>query len=213
MIYEPRLTKTLEDALNEARELDNFRIDYDRISNREGNLVKNRDYANCLHQLLEIGARLNRDKKNYVVLGGLAILAHIYENNHEDIIDWRGTSDIDILAKESDLQKMLKEELGYKKINGNLWASHGCNGTSKPLATYVNDAMRHILVQLRDDVLIAGRDRTRYIYENSRKIKLYGIPINVPDINSLISMKREANRTKDREDIRALKDLKRAKVF
>jgi len=119
MPYEPSLSNPLRVELERRESLGVFMRDYDRISQRDGSLPKNRDYANCLHQLLEVA--------------------------------WRGTSDIDLLAEGKDASPHLTG-LGYRFLQGNTWARRPA-GTSHPLLTYVNDAIRHFIVQVREDII------------------------------------------------------------
>jgi len=150
MPYEPSLSNPLRVELERRESLGVFMRDYDRISQRDGSLPKNRDYANCLHQLLEVALRLNSEDTQYVVVGGLAVLAHIGSATG-DVVAWRGTSDIDLLAEGKDASPHLTG-LGYRFLQGNTWARRPA-GTSHPLLTYVNDAIRHFIVQVREDII------------------------------------------------------------
>lgn len=207
-IIVPLLSEELRGRLSREGTLEQFLDHYRSICQRSDETSKNRAYANCLHQLLEIAPRLHDLGREYVIVGGLVIPVHLYQTQPEHVINWRGTSDIDVLAQESEVADVLIS-LGYRRINGNTWSKHGARGTTKPLVSYVHDSAYHQLVQIREDVVIAGKKKTHQIYRDAGELSFYRIPVRVPSIADMIAMKRDANRGKDREDIRLLRALQR----
>ncbi len=204
----PLLSEELRQTLSREGTLEQFLDHYNRICQRSDESSKNRAYANCLHQLLEITPRLHDHRREHVVVGGLVIPIHLYQIKPEEVVNWRGTSDIDVLAQESEIADILVS-LGYRRINGNYWGRNGVRGTTKPLVNYVNDSAYHQLVQIREDIVIAGKKKTHQIYRDSQELPFYGVPVRVPSIADMIAMKRDANRGKDKEDIRSLREMQR----
>ena len=50
------------------------------------------------------------------------------------------------------------------------------------------------------------------VWKNKKREKIAGVPVYIASLDDLIKMKRAANRPKDREDLKALRAIKRLKT-
>lgn len=199
----PKLSALLEQRLSEAGTKDLFIDHYARICDRNEWTVKNRSYAETVKETMDIAAR--GERVPYVMLGGMAVLCYAYAQNPENVVSWRGTGDIDVLGNHKQLDAVLKAS-GFKPVLGNTWAQGG-RGTTK-IWTYDKNESGHVLAQVREDVIIAGRDKTGQIYESSIELPLYGVPVKVPGPELFIAMKRDAGRAKDKIDVALLREAR-----
>jgi len=202
--YVPKLSKSLEDRLRKNKKLDMFLSDYKNICTRNEHVPANSKYAHCIHQLLELSNAFEKQNTKYVILGGLAVLAHAQDKNPLALLEWRGTEDVDLLADAEDIKVMLSG-FGYRseKALHNVRDGDGIEGR---LYNFV-DSNYGVSIGLREGVKIGKARITNGLYRDSQVIDFYGIPVKVPSIRHLISMKRAANRKKDRDDITYLKSL------
>ncbi|HLC84406.1 MAG TPA: hypothetical protein VJH22_01290 [Candidatus Nanoarchaeia archaeon] len=201
----PRLSPLLQERLLEAGTTELFLDHYKRICERSEALTKNKAYAECVKETMEIASRARPHP--YVVLGGMGVLCYAYAENPENVITWRGTADIDILGHHRTLDKVVKQ-VGFKPVLGNTWGRNAA-GTSK-IWTYDKNETGHVLAQVRQDVIIAGRDKTQQVYDSSIELPLYGINVKVPGPETFIAMKRDAGRSKDKVDIELLRQARAA---
>ncbi len=137
---------------------------------------------------------LNARRVRYVIIGGLALPAHGYV---------RFTADIDIFVEPTqanmrrtiaalaqvgyDVSGLTVEEMLQKKI---LFRQYILHADIHPSATGVTFSA---------------------VWRNRVKDKIEGVPVFVAGMDDLIKMKRAANRPKDREDLKALLAIQKAK--
>lgn len=207
----PELTPKLERALKEAYQLDVFIATYELISERRFDAKLDIKYAQCILDFLELGLRADLMRKKYVTIGGLAIMSHLYKDDPDSILSWRGTNDIDILSKRSGLEPILKNldyilNIDSRQHPGIIGALY--NYTKQNVASE-----KLVVVGLRGGVELNGKDVTDALYERREIMPFFGIPISVAGIGDMLDMKRYAclggrNKSKDRLDILALQQLK-----
>lgn len=191
-----RISIELINELRKRHQLDSFLKDYSAIHDGQNR----RQYANTLSGLLEMADGFDKKRTPYVVIGGLAVMAYTTQGNPNTVVEWRGTDDIDLLAKKQDAEQILRAT-GYKfgqRITGKKGTGH--------LYNYIKNLNgEQAIVGLRESVELKNKDITDRILTNSTVVGIYGVPIRVPSVKDLVALKTDANREKDRKDIAALK--------
>lgn len=205
--YRPNLSEKLEKELKGKGTLERFLSDYEAICTRSENIGMNRKYAECVHQLLELSHAFNSKNVDYIMIGGLSVLAHLQSKDPSVLSRWRGTEDVDLLM-DAEKAKGTLGEFGYRSEKP-LHNVRDGDGVEGKLYNFVrpNDSIG-TSIGLREGVKIGKARITNEIYRDSNAIDFYGIPVNVPSLKHLKSMKKAANRKKDREDISSLKALR-----
>lgn len=212
----PKFTQSLEARLRGTRNVvhdttnyEAFVEDYTKIINQsEQTPRKNRAYADCLHHLLEVAYALDENEVPNVITGGLAVLAYRYGANPASLFEegYRGTDDIDILVDEALAAHVLRE-LGFQRVQGRTFEQHPDHGTTLPITTYTKHVNGNELkVQIRRNLAVRGRVLDD-IYETSRPIAVYGIPVRVVGFVDLKKLKEDAGRPKDKYDLKMLRKL------
>lgn len=186
--------------LKENEQFDKFWAEYDSLHSR----AQTKAYANTVAGCLEIVHDLNDRGIPYCMIGGLSVAFHLHQVNHDAFLNWRGTSDIDILAPKSAIESVLKANgYAYKQIR------RGMPGARTGIFDYVKDDNGESLTLGLRQAVEDERDRDitgRLLGSlHSTAVDVYSIPVRVPSIRELIAMKRAANRGKDRDDIKLLK--------
>jgi len=195
-----RISIELMNELRKMHQLDSFLKTYSFIHDEQNR----RQYANTLSGLLEIADGFNQKRTPYVVIGGLAVMAYTAQGNPDKgiITEWRGTDDIDLLSNKSDAEQILRSA-GYKfgqRISGK--KGTGC------IYNYIKNLNgEQAIVGLRENVELKNRDITDKILANSTCVGIYGVPIRVPNMKDLIALKLDANREKDRKDVKELRKV------
>ncbi len=195
---EPKISMDLVNELRRQGQLEKFMKIYTKI--HEG---KDRKYANTILGCLEIAHSFNKKREPYLIIGGISVMTHLEQSDPEYIFKWRGTDDIDLLANKKKASGILmgadyklKQPINNKK------------GAIGPVYVYAKeDNGETTVVGLRKGISLNKKDITRKLLENSTVGGLFSIPIRIPPVEDLVSLKRAANRSKDREDIRALKEF------
>ncbi len=190
------LVKYLEDN----SQLERFMGEYEELHERD---EEGKAYANTIGGCLGIAHDLNRKKVPYCIIGGLAVAFHLHQVNHAAFLQWRGTSDIDILADKKSAERTLRE-FGYDFRE----AQYGKAGAKSGIYVYAKDDNGESLsLGLRQKVEDkTGRNIAPKLLGSATVVDVYSIPIRVPMIRDLVAMKLHANRTKDREDIKRLRE-------
>lgn len=187
--------------LRENRQLKRFRQEYRSLYDKNAD---SRAYGNTIAGCMEIAQRLDEEQIPYCVLGGLAVAFYQHQIDHEAFLIARRTSDIDLLVERKAVEGILREE-GYEFSQ----VRRGMKGAKAGVFDFTRISNgEHLVVGLRESVEDRkGRDITNKVLQHAGTVDVYSIPIRIPTIRELIAMKRFANRTKDREDIRLLKKL------
>ncbi len=139
---------------------------------------------------------LNARRVRYVVIGATAFPAHGYI---------RATADIDLLIEPTlvnakrtlealadagyDIEDLVPEELLQKKILFRQYI----------LATDLHPSVKGASFQV--------------VWRNRVEDQIEGVPVYVASLDDLIKMKRAANRPKDRDDLVALREIKRRRAI
>ena len=207
------ITPTLETRLRKTGNYERLERDYNTICSREGDPKKNKKYAHALIDLLEMTVRFEQRKTPYCILGGLAVLGHEMQANPDAAVEWRGTDDVDLLAKIRDIQPVM-DELNYQKPQADNRRRDGVIGAVYNYTKMNTPTDRLVVVGVREGVELNAKDFTQHIYANSRVVDMYGVKVRISGIPDLISMKQYAARcgrskSKDRNDIKTLKRLKK----
>lgn len=145
-----------------------------------------------LAQLTPLFASLNHRKVDYVVIGGIAVVAYGVP---------RLTLDVDLLIRatpenaESLLQALVEAGLGTA------------------LLTNAADLLAHEVTIFKDRIRVDVQTRTPGLsfpeaFERRRTVYVAGIPVNLVSLADLIASKEAAGRPKDVSDVLALKAIK-----
>lgn len=243
--YKPKLSKELREHLSKQGTLTKFLDDYRQMCNnfkpdkiyikdkepkpetyRELNREKRlklrkhgKAYAHAVHQLLELGLRLHKAKKNYALIGGFGVLGHLYEHNPKFPLKWRGTDDIDILS-DGKLSSCY-QDLGFKKI-----PAERVNKTMIPdgkLDSYIlENPYSDDPAKIQDRGTITfpnvSGNVSKLIHNKSKIVNFYGVPIKVASPDHLIASKTnirtrrdKLGTLKDSHDVEHLKSIKKLK--
>lgn len=137
---------------------------------------------------------LNKNKVNYVVIGGAAVIAHGYK---------RLTSDIDIFIQpvKENVEKVFEAltETGYD-----------LQGTTVEEALQKKLLFRQYILML--DIHPESKGITfEEVWQNKVQFKLEGQDVYFVSLDDLILMKKAAGRPQDLQDLRFLEELKRQK--
>ena len=195
MKKEPKISIHLVNELRIQGQFDRFMDAYNKIHGTD------REYANTILGCLEISNSFNKEEKPYLIIGGLAVMAYLYQVNSNAIFEWRGTNDIDILANKGTAEGILKgADYGFRE---RLPQKPGSVGSIYVYAK--EDNGETTVVGLREGVEHKDRDITNRLLSNSTAIGIFSIPVRVPSLSDLEKLKRAANRSKDREDLRELR--------
>jgi hypothetical protein len=163
-----------------------------------------KSYAEALHELLELGILLDKDKKEYAIIGGFGVLGNMMRHNPKFVSKFRGTEDIDILSNEGlsgyyrrgGFEKIPTERIDLSTI------------PDKRLDTYIKrnpNTDSPIKIQERRTIAFGRTDATSTVLKNKVKVNFYGIPIWVADPDSLINSKITGRTRKDK--LGSFKDL------
>lgn len=182
-------------------QLERFMQEHDSLHNRDD---KGKAYANTIGGCLGIAHDLNRKNIPYCIIGGLAVAFHLHQVNHDAFLQWRGTSDIDILANKKVAERTLGE-FGYDFRE----PKYGKKGAKSGVYIYAKDDNGESLsLGLRQEVEDkTGRNIAPKLLGSATVVDVYSVPIRVPMIRDLVAMKLHANRAKDREDIKRLREF------
>lgn len=101
-----RFSDKLIGHLKTNGQFDQFWRGYDGLRSRGKD---GRAYANTIAGCMEIAHELNDKKISYCVLGGLAVAFHLRQKDNNAFLNWRGTSDIDLLAAKKVVEGILRE--------------------------------------------------------------------------------------------------------
>jgi len=193
--------KISEDLINHLEKVgtwEDFRLEY--------NIIHKKDpaYANTIAGMLEIARGLNKIKRKYLIIGGLAVASYLHQGDICAFREWRGTSDIDLLA-----DKKIAESILKKADYSFAQTQKGKIGIIGRLYDYTKeDNGETTVVGLREKIMGEnGRDITDYLLNHRSIIPVHGVHVSVPQLRDLVKMKRFANRKKDREDVKILKKL------
>lgn len=137
---------------------------------------------------------LNAQRVEYVIIGATAFPTHGYA---------RATADIDVLIKPTrvNAQRVL-----------NALAQVGYDVTDLMVGEVLKKKILFRQYILATDIHPSVTGITfETVWKNRVKDKIEGVPVFVASLDDLIKMKRAANRPKDREDLKALRALKKRK--
>ena len=163
-----------------------------------------KNYADTISQLLELGILLDKDKKDYVLIGGFGVLGNMVSHNPKFVSKFRGTEDIDILSKDNISSYFRK--IGYRMIPPEKVDLSSI--PDKRLDTYIKEnphTNNPLKIQDRKTIALSGINSTDSVMKNKKQIKLYGIPLWVADPESLTRSKQIGRTRKDK--LGSLKDL------
>ncbi len=194
-----KISTSLTSHLETNNQFKGFWREYKSLHSRDSTGQK---YANTIAGCMEIVHDLNEKKIPYCILGGLAVAFHLHQVDHNAFLKWRGTSDIDLLVAKKVVGGILrKNDYTYRQV------LRGLKAAKQGVYDYVKDDNGETLVLgLRESIQNKkGKDITNKILNNSSLVDVYSVPIRVPMIRDLVQMKRFANRAKDREDIKLLR--------
>jgi len=151
---------------------------------------------------------LNKEKIQYLVVGGVAVNLHGY-------IRFTGDLDLLVLLDEKNLAKLdrVMKKLGYserlpvsvlelqdqKQVRK--WLKE------KNMRAYSFTPPKETLLQI--DIIIEESLKFEKIAKNKSNKRMDGVTIPVVSIQDLITMKKKANRTQDLEDLKQLIELKK----
>jgi hypothetical protein len=194
-----KVSMDLINYLTQRDTWNDFLSEYNAIHN------KNPAYANTFAGLLEIAKGLSDLREDYLVIGGLAVASYLHQMDNRAFQNWRGTVDIDLLVPNRDAAEkvLLSSDYKYKQVQ------HSKEGVIGGVYDYVKqDNGESTVVGLRTGLCdTSKRDITRKLLNHRAIIPVHSVGIAVPQLKDLIQMKRWANRKKDREDIRILKEM------
>ncbi|MGV8168837.1 MAG: hypothetical protein ACP5N3_02165 [Candidatus Nanoarchaeia archaeon] len=225
--YEPKLSNELRSFMEKQGTLKKFMDDYKHLCtnfmpakiyvpgkedkpenyaelNQEKRQVLDKlgkSYAHALHNLLELGLKMHKTQKKYAVIGGMGVLGHLFEHNPRFAIKWRGTDDIDILAKD-DLSDLYKN-MDLVKFNGQEKIDTSMIPDGR-LYTYFKDnpwVDKAVKIQQRKTMSFPGRpgkDSSEVVLNNAKIVSLYGVPIAVASKEHLIESKTGIRTRKDK---------------
>ena len=162
-------------------------------------------YANTFAGMLEIAKGLNDLGEDYLVIGGLAVASYLHQMNDQAFRTWRGTADIDLLVPDRDIAEKVLTYSDYHFSQ----TDKTKEGMIGKLYTYAKqDNGETTVVGLRTGLRDpAGRDITRKMLMHHATVPVYGVGVAIPRIKDLLDMKGQANRKKDRQDIKTLKSM------
>lgn len=135
---------------------------------------------------------LNAQRVEYVIIGATAFPTHGYA---------RATADIDLLIKPTrvNAQRVL-----------NALAQVGYDVTDLTVGELLNKKILFRQYILATDIHPSATGIIfETVWKNRVKDEIEGVPVFVASLDDLIKMKRAANRPKDREDLKALRALKK----
>lgn len=135
---------------------------------------------------------LSAQRVEYVIIGATAFPTHGYA---------RATADIDLLIKPTrvNAQRVL-----------NALAQVGYDVTDLTVGELLNKKILFRQYILATDIHPSATGITfETVWKNRVKDEIEGVPVFVASLDDLIKMKRAANRPKDREDLKALRALKK----
>ena len=189
----------LIDHLEKVGSWNSFREEYQALHEKDP------AYANTFGGMLEICRGLNIRETSYLIIGGMAVASYLHQADSHAFRDWRGTSDIDLMVPD---KKLAEEVLNFAdyKFRQTYPSKIGMKGK---LYNYAKDNQGEtIVVGLREGIVnSSGKDITNKLLNHAAIIPVHGVRIAVPQWKDLISMKRFANRKKDREDLNFLKTV------
>lgn len=225
--YEPQLSDelrsymrkkgTLNQFLNDYRQMcTNFMPEKIRIPKKEEGYVSRekmlasekkvleklgKSYAEALTSVLELGYRLDKEKADYALIGGIGVLGHLYEHSKKFGLRFRGTEDIDLLSDRN--LNPIYRQLGFRKIPPEM-----INPKSLPPGTKIESYIRenprapdkHIKIQQRNAISFGGgeKDESPEVYAGSKLVEFYGVPIRVASNRDLRATKTGIRTRKDK---------------
>ena len=196
-----KLSMDLIKHMERAGSWKDFRRDYDIIHDEKGN----KSYANTFAGMLEISMGLDVLGEDYLIIGGMAVAAYLYQVDPQAFRNWRGTDDIDLLVIDKGIAERVLKSADYE-FRGVLNNKPGVIGQLFDYAK--EDNGETTVVGLRAGVADGtGKDITRKLLNHRAIIPVHGVQVAVPQLRALVEMKRSANRAKDREDIKTIKYL------
>lgn len=196
-----KISKKLEKHLKKVKTWRGFVEEYNIIHKKKPS------YGNTFAGMLELARDLNERNVSYLIIGGLAVASYVHQGSDKAFREWRGTTDIDLLASKKEAERALINadyEFGQ--------AQRGKPGIIGKLYDYVKqDDGETTVVGLREKVQgRSGKDITNSLLNHKTMIPVHGVHIYVPRLKDLFEMKKWANRTKDRKDLKVLKKLMKA---
>lgn len=142
---------------------------------------------------------LNRGKIEYLVIGGVAVLAYGVE---------RATFDIDVLLPEDEkiIDRFLKVvlNLGYRRVTDEKGNKIGPIARLKP-GRVIERKMVRFKGKYDLDLLTISRSKFDFMHEYRQQVEYAGIKIPIPEIIDLIHLKEWSGRPRDKEDARLLR--------
>jgi hypothetical protein len=196
-----KISQELKERLKEKDTFEEFEEEYMAI--HEWNPA----YANTFAGMLEISRGLNIRGTSHLIIGGLAVASYVHQVNPEAFRNWRGTSDIDLLVPHKKDAEAVLNYAGYK-FKQSQKTKPGMIGRLYDYAK--DDDGETTVVGLREGICDkSGRDITSKLLDHKTIIPVHGIMVSVPQLKYLLEMKKWANRPKDREDRKTLKDISR----
>jgi predicted nucleotidyltransferase len=194
-----KLSVRLINHLNRKGTFNDFLSEYNTIHEKDP------AYANTFAGMLEIAKGLGELGQDYLIIGGLAVASYLHQMDDKAFQNWRGTSDIDLLVPDRNVAEkiLLYSDYHFKQVQ------HSKEGMIGNLYDYVKqDNGEPTVVGLRMGLCDKSkRDITRKLLIHQAIIPVHGVGVAVPRIRDLIEMKRWANRSKDRSDIKTLKSM------
>lgn len=194
-----KISLNLINHLQSKESFDDFLSEYNDIHERDP------AYANTFAGMLELSRDLNHLNTPYLIIGGLAVASYLHQTDEEAFRNWRGTSDIDLVVPNRDLAERVLRKSGYEFRQ----IQNGKEGVIGRLYDFAKeDNGETTVVGYRQGICDSkGREITREMLNHAAVIPVHGVPIIVPKLKDLVYMKRLANRSKDRLDIKTLKGL------